>query len=157
MAFVIVRGTFRNPPIPAGTAHVIEIRQQHFCGHFVPPINSRMSSARHAVHRAEIFTAGGYLPDRTPAHHVDFPTGYIAGTGGSAFGSPIIWRSRKNPVAGRIWIIQSVRSQCGAIYAGLIAQPNGGINVFAALISPFPKICLSSSPFATCTLEGALE
>ena len=63
--------------------------------HHAPAIRARMASTFQAVQRAEIFTAGGYLPDLTPAHHVDLLTGITAGIGGSAFALPIICGRRR--------------------------------------------------------------
>jgi len=76
-----------------------------FSAHGLPPkfmalISLRMSSTRQAVQRSPSFTGFGYRPLETPAHHVDFDTGMIAGVGGFVCLSPMICRSLKNPVSG---------------------------------------------------------
>jgi hypothetical protein len=44
--------------------------------HYAAPwMSALMSSTRQAVTRDESFTLDGYLPDLTPCHHVDLPTG----------------------------------------------------------------------------------
>jgi hypothetical protein len=48
------------------------------------------------------FVCGGYLPDLTPAHQVLLETGMMAGMGGSAFASPIIWGNRRKPISGKV-------------------------------------------------------
>jgi hypothetical protein len=78
-------------------------------GHFAAPMSARIFSTCHPVQRLDILTPAGYFPDLTPAHQVLFPTGIIAGIGGSASGSPIIWCSRRNPVSGS-WCIVSLLS-----------------------------------------------
>src|SRR4051812_20867539 len=49
-----------------------------------------MSSARHAVHRADSFTGFGNRPDLTPSHQQVLPSGITLSTCGN----------RKNPVCG---------------------------------------------------------
>jgi hypothetical protein len=51
---------------------------------------ARISDSRQAVQRSDNLTGFGYRPDLTPAHHVDFETGMIAGMGGLAFALPMI-------------------------------------------------------------------
>ena len=53
-------------------------------------INSRMSSARQAVHRADNLTGFGKRPDLTPSHQLVLPSGITLNTCGN----------RKNPVCG---------------------------------------------------------
>jgi hypothetical protein len=48
----------------------------------------------------------GKRPDLTPAHQVLFETGIIAGIGGCAFASPIMWGNRTKPVSGRVLFIK---------------------------------------------------
>jgi len=48
-------------------------------------MSNRISCARHAVQFFDSFTAAGYFPLLTPAHHVEGQTGIIAVIGGSAF------------------------------------------------------------------------
>src|SRR5258707_7006825 len=61
-----------------------------------------MSRTRHAVEFGPSFTGLGNRPSRTPAHQVDLLTGMMGFVGGSAFGSPMMSRSRKRPSPTRI-------------------------------------------------------
>lgn len=54
-------------------------------------------------------TAFGNRPERMPAHQVDFFIGIKGGTGGFAFGSPIICLKRKKPVSGSWFIFVLLR------------------------------------------------
>jgi hypothetical protein len=55
----------------------------------------RMSEHLHPVMFGPSFNGFGKRPFFTPAHQVDLLTGIIAGMGGCAFLSPIIWVSRR--------------------------------------------------------------
>jgi hypothetical protein len=63
-----------------------------------------MSSTRHAVVRSPSLTGWGNLPDFTPCHHVDFPTGISGSTGGFAFLSPTICQILKKPLSCNVCI-----------------------------------------------------
>jgi hypothetical protein len=65
-------------------------------------INARISEIFQAVTFADSFTGAGNFPLLTPAHQVDALTGIIPGTGGLAFGRPIIWDNRRYPAEGNI-------------------------------------------------------
>jgi hypothetical protein len=52
-------------------------------------------SIRHAEIRGPSLTAGGKRPDLIPLHQVDLETGMMAGIGGLAFESPMIWLRRR--------------------------------------------------------------
>lgn len=64
-----------------------------------------MSSTRHAVIRGPSLVGFGNRPVLTPFHHVDLLTGMTAGIGGSVFGFPMIWGSRRYPVSGNCLVI----------------------------------------------------
>ena len=64
-----------------------------------------MSSTRHTVIRGPSLVGLGNRPVLTPFHHVDLLTGMTAGIGGSAFGFPIIWGSRRYPASGSWWLV----------------------------------------------------
>ncbi len=65
-----------------------------------------MSLARHAVVRGPSATGAGYSPALTPFPHLDLDIGKIAGMGGTALGSPIMLRMRRNPCEGIFgWVL----------------------------------------------------
>lgn len=64
-----------------------------------------MSSARHAVHRADNFTGFGKRPDFTPSHQHVFPRGMTLST----------CDNRKNPVSGIYCISTSLLLQSAGI------------------------------------------
>ena len=74
----------------------------HYAASGFLEMNSRMSSTLQTVIRGPSFNGRGYSPDLTPAHHVLFDTGMIAGIGGSALGAPRILGSRRKPVSGNV-------------------------------------------------------
>jgi hypothetical protein len=65
-------------------------------------ISARISDTFQAVTFTESFTGAGNFPLLTPAHQVDALTGIIAGTGGLAFGRPMIWDNLRYPARGNI-------------------------------------------------------
>lgn len=60
-----------------------------------------MSATRQAVVLGPSFTGFGYLPDLQPFHQLEADTGMIAGIGGVAFLSPMIWGRRRKPSFGK--------------------------------------------------------
>lgn len=95
---LVVCEVFLNPPdsLPRGFLFVVI--------YAAALINATTSSTRHAVTRCPSFTGLGNLPHATPCHQSDLLTGMRAGMGGLALVSPMIWRRRRKPVSGSVFI-----------------------------------------------------
>ena len=94
--------TFYPSRFASGGSHIATgfVMKHHYSGGF--SISALMSLIFQAEILGPNFTCRGKRPDFTPANHVLLETGMIAGMGGSAFASPIIWGNRRKPISGKV-------------------------------------------------------